>query len=346
MATLLESKICGLNIGNGNIGGTRNTIFGYCTMAGSPYATSEITAAGSRAGQNANGIGSSFLGYGAGTYANGPHNVFVGSCAGRSNSSTGAYNVAVGKRAGLGRGNKFVAIGHKSFSAGGGGGYIETVSIGSSAGYNRNNCSVHVGVGAGFNSGYYGRRSVNIGQAAGDFAYGGANVAVGACAGRFGNHTNTTHIGWYSYAFNYTNNAFVIGRYSGGNSYVYVAWTNVSDSRDKTNVETLPDNLGLNFLRKLRPVTFKYDLRSEYMFKCGCEFGEKDGSLKKSQCNYGFLAQEVEQAAKDLNIKFDGVYYDIYNDKYGLKTLELLSPIVKSIQELNNELDIIEQQIG
>jgi hypothetical protein len=343
MASLLESTICSLTIGRRT--GARNTAFGYCVLGANTGGYGDTTAVGFYAGSNISGPLSTFLGYKAGVYSIMPHNVFVGSCAGFNNSN-GVYNVMVGKMAGFGRNTRTVAIGNKALGGGGGGMYTRSVAIGSSANYNRNCFSVNVGAGAGFNSGVNARANVNIGRSAGDFAYQTQNVAIGAYAGRFGNHSNTTHIGFYAYAFNYTNNAFVLGRYSAGNSYVYVGWTNVSDYRDKTNVETLPDNLGLNFLRKLRPVTFKYDSRDAYMFKCGCEFGEKDGTLKKNECNYGFLAQEVEQAAKDLNVKFDGVYYDSYNDKYGLKTIELLSPIVKSIQELNKELDLIEQQIG
>jgi hypothetical protein len=45
-------------------------------------------------------------------------------------------------------------------------------------------------------------------------------------------------------------------------------------------------------------------------------------------------------------VTFDGVTYDYLDDSYGLKTYELLSPIVKAIQEINQELDLIEQQIN
>jgi hypothetical protein len=40
-----------------------------------------------------------------------------------------------------------------------------------------------------------------------------------------------------------------------------VAWTNLSDSRVKTNVQ---DNIpGLSFIGKLRPVTYRYDLHRQ-----------------------------------------------------------------------------------
>lgn len=343
MANLLESKTCCLAIGKGP-GSNNNVIFGYQAMGAISGGQNLNTAIGHKAGFQITGYRSTFVGYKAAAYNGaGFDEVHVGSCAGiRSN----AYTVSVGHEAARCGMSGSVAIGKSALCNLNNGAYNNTVGVGSFASAASSSYTVSVGSGAGFNGGYNARRNVNIGYHAGDFAYQGLNVAVGMFAGRFGNHSNTTHIGHYSYGANYINNAFVIGRYSASNSYVYVGWTNVSDSRDKTNVETLPDNLGLNFVRKLRPVKFKYDTRAEYMFKCGCEFGQKDGTLKKTQCNYGFLAQEVEQAAKDLNVNFDGVYYDTYNDKYGLKITELLSPIVKSIQELNNELDLIEQQIG
>lgn len=342
MASLQESQIASLTMGRGNNGYPSNTVFGY-EAAKNTTTASFTTAIGHRAGCSiTDQCWSTFIGYNAGCGNNGSDNVFVGSNSGISNN--GSFNVVVGKCAGIGYLNLSVAIGGKALACNSN--YCNTVAIGYAAGRAPSCNSVNIGNAAGFASGYQGRRSVNIGQKAGEFAYCSNNVTIGACAGRFGTQVNTTQIGFYAYGGYNTNNKFVLGRYSANNSYIYVAWTNVSDSRDKTNVQTLPDNLGLNFIRKLRPVSFKYDTRNSYMFKCGFEYGDKDGTLKKNECNYGFLAQEIEQAANDLNVKFDGVSYDTYNDKYGVKMLELLSPIVKSIQELNNELDNIEKQIG
>jgi len=342
MASLQESEIASLTMGRGNNGYATNTVFGY--EAGKNTSTgSNITAIGHKAGFGVTCCcDSTFIGFNAGCSNNACNNVFIGSCAG-SNNSTGVRNVVVGRCAGYGTMSSSVAIGGKALACGTG--YDNSVAIGNAANRSGAVNSVNIGEAAGFAAGSNAVRSVNIGHYAGQFAYCNNNVTIGACAGRFGTQCNATQIGFYAYGAYNTNNKFVLGRYSANNSYVYVAWTNVSDSRDKTNVQTLPNNLGLNFIRKLRPISFKYDLRVPYMFKCGFEYGDKDGTLKKNECNYGFLAQEIEQAAKDLNIKFDGVSYDTYNDKYGVQILELLSPIVKSIQELNNELDNIEKQI-
>ena len=52
------------------------------------------------------------------------------------------------------------------------------------------------------------------------------------------------------------------------------------------------------------------------------------------------MAQEVEQAAKELGYEFNGV--DVpKNDKdfYGLRYAQFVVPLVKAVQELNEKLD-------
>lgn len=343
MASLQESVICSLNFGKGCCFVNTNTILGY--TAGGLYTTSSAdhnSAIGFGAGRGTTARNKVSLGYKAGFLSyGGSNNILVGSLAGVANY-LGNNSVIIGQNAGyftqyssVGIGAGALRLGTNSFN----------VAVGTLAVCNSGNKQRMTAVGnaAGFiNTGV---DTVFVGDLAGGSAGGSGSVAIGACAGRFGTNTNTTQVGFYAYDGNYTSNRFVLGKYGHTAAYIYVSWTNCSDVRDKTNVSDLPSNLGLNFIRKLRPVSFKFDYRKEYMYKCGCEFGQKDGTLKKCEINYGFLAQQVEQAAQELNVNFDGVSYDEYNDGYTLKTLELLSPIVKSIQELNNELDIIEQQL-
>ena len=68
-----------------------------------------------------------------------------------------------------------------------------------------------------------------------------------------------------------------------------------SDSRDKADITEF--NVGLNWVKDLRPVTYKWDKRSWY----GTEeepYGTPDGSKKESKVNIGFLAQEVLEVEK------------------------------------------------
>ena len=141
-------------------------------------------------------------------------------------------------------------------------------------------------------------------------------------------------------------NQSVLGtKYNNVYNCVYTEWTDVSDCRDKTNFQPL-NNLGLNFLRKLNPVKYKWDLRQKYENKCGYEYGIKDGTLKQDDTNYGFLAQEIEFAAKSLGENFDAVTHDTFIDQYSLNYLNLIATLTKALQEINDDLDLIETQLN
>lgn len=133
----------------------------------------------------------------------------------------------------------------------------------------------------------------------------------------------------------------------------YRAWTNISDARYKREIqENVP---GLSFIRKLRPVTYKLDtegierhIRSQIKTINGVSAGSESMRVKNSdQINTGFLAQEVEKAARELKYEFDGV--DVpknENDLYGLRYAEFVVPLVKAVQELAGILEEKEQEIA
>jgi hypothetical protein len=137
-----------------------------------------------------------------------------------------------------------------------------------------------------------------------------------------------------------------------GNSNVtsiggYAGWTNISDSRYKTNVQ---DNVaGLDFILKLRPVTYNLD-----MAKLAADLGEDtprtygenkvmnpvtdfdlQSRAEKSGMLYtGFIAQEVETAAQQIGFAFSGVDAPKnQSDFYGLRYAEFVVPLVKAVQE-------------
>lgn len=346
MASLQESVICSLNFGKGCCSVASNTILG-CT-AGGLYTTSASvnnSAIGFGAGRGQNACRKVSLGYKAGFLSTGgSDNVFVGSLAGAANYY-GYKSVLVGQNSGYFKQVRSVGMGATASRIGDN---YDAVALGfESFCQNGTKCKQ---TGIGYRAGriHQGTGVVAVGYAAASNSSGNCLTAIGSNTARFYNRPNVVGLGFYAYIYpGPGSNQFQIGRYNTpAASFIRTAWTNVSDLRDKTNVENLPNNLGLNFIRKLRPVTFKFDIRMEYMYKCGFEFGIKDGTLKSSKTNYGFLAQQIEETAKELNVKFDGISYNSHSDIYRLKIMELLSPIVKAIQELNNELDIIEQQIG
>ncbi len=127
-----------------------------------------------------------------------------------------------------------------------------------------------------------------------------------------------------------------------------VNWTATSDGRFKTDIQE--NVVGLEFIDRLRPVTYHYDVE-----KLHTEAGFSTDSIahyidEKNQIRYsGFIAQEVEEAAKKIDYDFSGVDAP-QNEKdiYGLRYAEFTVPMVKAMQELHDKVKaqemIIEQQ--
>ncbi|MCD6013882.1 MAG: hypothetical protein K0Q79_3744 [Flavipsychrobacter sp.] len=125
----------------------------------------------------------------------------------------------------------------------------------------------------------------------------------------------------------------------------YDGWSNLSDGRFKTDIrENVP---GVDFIMKLRPVTYKFEARKFERF-----VGIPDSIQRKNKESYelaedkirtGFIAQEVEQAANETGYNFDGVHKPTNeNDNYSLVYAEFTVPLVKAVQE--QQQVILQQQ--
>jgi len=344
MATLLESTVNGINFGRGAGAVSSNTRFGKGALQ-SNTSGDKNTAVGAYAlgaidsGGCVTGIGYLSL---ANTSSTTARTVAIGHTSGRY--TNGSDIVALGKGAGRSIGGNSVAIGqHAGCNSSGTNG----VFIGTSAGEGMGGNSVVIGYYAGLYS--TATDAVVVGAFAGQFNTFQANTTLaGHYTGRFlGNAMDNTHVSYYGYQHGgYGQNGSTSwGRYVNNVcNCIYVAWSNVSDCRDKTNFTPIT-NLGLNFIRKLRPVKYVWDNRQKYVTKCNFEYGIKDGTLKQDKVHYGFLAQEMEFAAKAVGEKFDGITYDSFRDKYTVSYLELVASLVKSVQEINDELDLIENKL-
>ena len=132
-----------------------------------------------------------------------------------------------------------------------------------------------------------------------------------------------------------------------------VGWTTLSDARFKTeNATKVP---GIDFIKKLRPVTYYVNHEAMNAFIDDHHKGsglrtkdEKTTSMGKSDykpeyiktLESGFMAQEVEQAAKELGYEFNGVDAPKNEkDYYGLRYSQFVVPLVKAVQELNEKLE-------
>ena len=175
------------------------------------------------------------------------------------------------------------------------------------------------------------------------------------------NFSNSTALGYQAPITG--SNQVNIGNTSISSIKGQVGFTTYSDQRFKTNVPT--DVLGLDFIMKLRPVTYQLNtlgldrfLRSGYTPRIKDEQAEKMNQQaleQKAKIKYtGFLAQEVEQAAQAVGYNFSGVDKP-QNDRdlYGLRYAEFVVPLVKAVQEqqaiitqLQNQLQEQQQQIN
>jgi len=139
-----------------------------------------------------------------------------------------------------------------------------------------------------------------------------------------------------------------------------VGWTTISDKRIKTTLKTNVE--GLNFIMRLEPLTYTYEVEKEYEMMRGRQdttSWDSKYDIEKIQFS-GFFAQDVEQAALEAGYSFSGVDKPKDADGlWGLRYAEFVVPLVKAVQEqqqmidnlrsenevLKNEIDIIKQMI-
>ena len=342
MAILQQSEVNGLRLGRGSGGCINSTAFGRCALNSTNAGSTGI---GYRVGQ-CDSTYSTFIGAKAGQYNSGSNNIAVGFGALQGNGSINFENIAIGFNAFncATTGNRNVAIGSLAFESGST--QINNVILGSSAAKNNSgNNTVVIGVEAGCcNSGY---RNVIIGHRAYKNGYGGQNnVIIGRCAGYANPYTGVIIIGT---DVSVTGNYHIVWGNSNNNVYncVWGGWSYFSDARDKTDIEPLTCDTGIKFIKKLRPVSFNFDNRKNYVDKCNFVYGQKDGTLAVEKKEYGFIAQELEQVLEELNITdFSGLKYNEDKDAYRLAYTSLLAPLTKAIQELDERTQALKLKIG
>ena len=134
-----------------------------------------------------------------------------------------------------------------------------------------------------------------------------------------------------------------------------VAYSFPSDGRFKFNVEEKVP--GLDFIQRLRPVTYQFDLAkyNQHIQPDRREVNADADEIKKEHeienqrsqiIHTGFIAQEVEAAAKEIGFDFDGVVLpQNEKDNYGLRYSEFVVPLVKAVQELNDENNSLKERL-
>jgi type II secretory pathway pseudopilin PulG len=113
----------------------------------------------------------------------------------------------------------------------------------------------------------------------------------------------------------------------------------VSDGRFKKDVQQ--NVIGLEFIKRLRPVTYTFDTEEFTKFliqdapdSAKREYLKQDFTESKNILHSGFIAQEVEKAAKEVGYNFNGVGIPQNNkDNYSLAYAQFVMPLVQGMQE-------------
>lgn len=129
---------------------------------------------------------------------------------------------------------------------------------------------------------------------------------------------------------------------SSATPYAFQALQVRSDRRDKTNINKT--KLGLEFIKKLKPVEYQLDIREEYE-----ENGiDKNGSLARQRHHQGFIAQDVKDISDEMGIDFAGIQHHEVNggkDVYSLGYEEFIAPITNAIQEQQKMIESMKAEI-
>src|SRR6185503_5942773 len=112
-------------------------------------------------------------------------------------------------------------------------------------------------------------------------------------------------------------------------------------ARVKTNVQE--DVKGLDFITRLRPVTYYRDIRTQARLTGNEETKDFPGKYDIEKIKFsGFLAQEVESAAQASHYDFSGLTKPKQETElYTLSYESFVVPLVKAVQE---QQGIIESQ--
>jgi hypothetical protein len=335
----IQNTAIGYQALTSNTTGYDNTATGYMALASNTTGWVNTAFGAKSLAQNTIGGGNTAFGYGTLDFnTNGTGNTAVGYTAlifnrtGMENSAvgdgaltgnfTGSYNVAIGFQPMLSNrsGNNNVAIGNSSLYYNISGNSNTAVGNGSLFFLDSANDNTAIGSGS-LSANHVGYNNTGLGS--------GTNVSAD-------NLTNATAIG-YNAIVDASNKVRI------GNSAVtviegQVPFTTPSDGRYKFNIAE--DVKGLDFILKLRPVTYQFDVQrfdGQMRGTAGSApgYGVQAAYNEASRIRRsGFIAQEVEKAADAVGYDFSGIIKPrTEKDHYSLSYDAFVVPLVKAVQQ-------------
>lgn len=325
--------------------GSENTALGYQALLTNSV-SSRNTAIGFEAMySNQLGEDNAVLGHRTMYQNNSGHfNTAIGNEALFANNS-GSRNTAVGAKSMLNNftGNDNTAVGYFSLEA------IQTGDFNTATGYSalKTNNSGHNNTAVGAFALEFSNNQGNTAlgyNAGGDLVLGSKNTYIGFDArNNLAGYSNSTALG--AETFITGSNMVRIGNASVSSIGGYANWSNISDGRIKRDIRE--DVKGLDFIRMLRPVTYHLDLTAAATITGNTRPASEGVDAKEQERITGFIAQEVEDAARTSGFNFSGVDLpDNANDLYSLRYAEFVVPLVKAIQEQQSMIEAQQKEIN
>jgi len=293
--------------------GSDNTGVGFFTLTNNTTGTSNVAVGATSLYLNDTGTGNSAIGsYSLNINRSGSENTAVGYFALSNNS--GSNNTSVGGW-----------VSHKNTNG------TNNAATGHKAMYE--NTSGH------FNSAF-GVQSLF------DNETGSLNSAFGAYSGPTNtNLNNTTALGYN--ATPTASNQVRIGNTSVTSIGGKVSWSTFSDGRFKKEVKE--DVSGLEFINQLRPVSYALDESAiDKFLRIPDSLQSVNAASRKPAIRQtGFIAQEVEAVVKKTGYVFHGIEApQNEGDHYAIRYAEFVVPLVKAVQELSKEVEVLRQQLA
>ena len=120
-----------------------------------------------------------------------------------------------------------------------------------------------------------------------------------------------------------------------GRRWAQIWYYNANTTSDRNEKNTITESdLGLDFICKLKPVSYKWN--------------QREGENADTKTHYGLISQDVEEAViesgKTLD-DFGSIFKPEGDDPMGLSYEEFISPLVKAIQEQQEQIKILQEKI-
>jgi hypothetical protein len=152
------------------------------------------------------------------------------------------------------------------------------------------------------------------------------------------------------YIYPNTDNVVQLGGPSNRFTAVYAVNGSIqtSDQREKTHIEAAA--LGSDFIRSLRPVSYKWIEGGKR------DTGERDEdnnciyeSVPGQRTHWGFIAQDVKQAVDAAGVDFGGWVLTDKDDpdsQQALRYDQFIAPLTKALQEALAEIDVLKAKVA